>query len=60
MLNQCAFKATSDVPKEILFDNMTSVLDIERNRRKINTKLKTFTNDFGFKIRLCKPRHSYK
>jgi len=54
-----AFKATGGVPEEILFDNMKTVVDITNEGRKINNKIKAFANDFGFKIRLCKPRHSY-
>lgn len=54
-----AFKETGGVPKEILFDNMRTVVDIVDNRRKINTKMQAFVNDFGFKISLCKPRKSY-
>jgi transposase len=54
-----AFKETGGVPKEILFDNMRTVVDIVDNRRKINTKMQAFANDFGFKISLCKPRRSY-
>ncbi|QTA37559.1 IS21 family transposase [Thermosipho ferrireducens] len=54
-----AFKATGGVPQEILFDNMKSVVDITENGRKINNKMKAFAKDFGFKIKLCKPKHSY-
>jgi transposase len=54
-----AFKSTGGVPEEILFDNMRTVVDIVDNRRKINNKMKAFAKDFGFKIKLCKPRHSY-
>ncbi|MCX7903008.1 MAG: IS21 family transposase [Caloramator sp.] len=54
-----AFKATGGVPQEILFDNMKTIVDITSEGRKINNKLKAFADDFGFKIRLCKPRHSY-
>ncbi len=53
------FKLTGGVPKEILFDNMKTVVDISKDGRKINSKLKAFADDFGFKIALCKPRHSY-
>lgn len=53
------FKMTGGVPKEILFDNMKTVVDINEDGRKINSKLKAFADDFGFKIKLCKPRHSY-
>ena len=38
---------------------MKTVIDITKDGRKINSKLKAFANDFGFKITLCKPRHSY-
>ena len=54
-----AFKQTGGVPKEILFDNMRTVVDIVDNRRRINTKMQAFADDFGFKISLCKPRKSY-
>jgi transposase len=54
-----AFKATGGVPDEILFDNMKTIVDITNEGRKINNKIKAFANDFDFKIRLCKPRHSY-
>ena len=61
-LNEClinAFKATGGVPDEILFDNMRTIVEISNEGRKINNKIKAFADDFGFKIRLCKPRHSY-
>jgi transposase len=54
-----AFKSAGGVPKEILFDNMTSVVDLNGNHRSVNPKMKAFADDFGFKIRLCKPRHSF-
>ncbi|APT73073.1 hypothetical protein BG95_08635 [Thermosipho sp. 1063] len=54
-----AFKTTGGVPQKILFDNMKSVVDITESGRKINNKMKAFAADFGFKIKLCKPRHSY-
>ena len=54
-----SFKATGGVPKEILFDNMASVVDINGNRRSINQKFSVFAKDFGFKVKLCKSRHSY-
>ncbi len=54
-----AFKQTGGVPKEILFDNMRTVVDIVDNRRRINTKMQAFADDFGFKVSLCKPRKSY-
>lgn len=54
-----SFKATGGAPKEILFDNMTSVVHHEGNRRIINNKIKAFAKDFGFKIKLCKPYHPF-
>lgn len=54
-----SFKSTGGVPKEILFDNMKTVVNFTKDGRKINSKLKAFADDFGFKISLCKPRHSY-
>lgn len=54
-----AFKETGGVPKEILFDNMRTVVDIVDNRRRINIKMQAFADDFSFKISLCKPRKSY-
>lgn len=54
-----AFMSEGGVPKEILFDNMSSVVDLNGNHRLVNPKMKAFADDFGFKIRLCKPRHSF-
>ena len=50
-----AFKATGGVPREILFDNMASVVDLKGNHRHINEKMRSFAKDFNFKIKLCKP-----
>lgn len=54
-----AFKATGGVPKEILFDNMSSVVDLKDGRRHVNNQMKAFADDFHFKIRLAKPRHPF-
>jgi len=54
-----SFKATGGVPKEILFDNMSSVVDCDGNKRIISNRVKAFAKDFGFKIKLCKTRHPY-
>lgn len=54
-----SFKATGGVPREILFDNMSSIVDLDGNKRKISNQVKTFAKDFNFKIKLCKPRHPY-
>ncbi|MFR5147651.1 MAG: IS21 family transposase [Eubacterium sp.] len=54
-----SFKATGGVPRELLFDNMASVVDLKDNRRHVNEKMKAFANDFGFKIKRYKPRHAF-
>lgn len=53
------FKATGGVPREILFDNMASVVDLKGNHRHINERMRSFARDFNFKIKLCKPRHAF-
>ncbi len=37
---------------------MRTVVDITETSRKINSKMKIFTKDFGFKIKGCKPIYS--
>lgn len=54
-----SFQATGGVPTEILFDNMTSVVDLADGYRRINQQMRAFAEDFHFKIRLAKPRHPY-
>lgn len=54
-----SFKATGGVPREILFDNMASVVDLKGNHRHVNDKMRAFAKDFNFKIKLCKPRHAF-
>ena len=54
-----SFKATGGVPREILFDNMSSVVDRDGKRMRINHQFRTFAKDFNFKIKLCKPRHAF-
>lgn len=57
-LIQC-FTATGGVPREILFDNMSTIVDTDGNKRKVNAKAKQFAKDFGFKIKKAKPRHPF-
>jgi transposase len=47
------FEYMNGVPKEILFDNMSTVVDI--NKRKVNSEFETFVKDMGSKVKLCKP-----
>ena len=54
-----SFKATGGVLREILFDNMASVVDLKDNRRHINNRMRAFADDFHFKIKLAKPRHPF-
>ena len=54
-----SFKATGGVPREILFDNMSSVVDRDGNRANISNRMRAFAKDMGFTIKLCKPRHAY-
>ena len=54
-----SFKATGGVPKEILFDNMSSIVDRDGEHKNIPTKVRAFAKDFNFKIKLCKPRHPF-
>ena len=53
------FKSIGGIPKEILFDNAAAVVDITGEKIKVNSRFKSFAKDFGFEIKLCKPRHSY-
>lgn len=43
-----AFKQTGGVPKEILFDNMGTVVDINGTARKINNKMRSFARVANF------------
>lgn len=54
-----SFKATGGVPKEILFDNMSSVVDRDGRKANISNEMKAFAKDMGFEIKLCKPRHAF-
>lgn len=54
-----SFKAAGGVPREILFDNMSSVVDRDGAKRNIPNQVKAFAKDFNFKIKLCKPRHPF-
>ena len=54
-----SFKATGGVPREILFDNMSSIVDRDGERKNISNQVRAFAKDFNFKIKLCKPRHPF-
>lgn len=54
-----SFKATGGIPRDILFDNMSSVVDRDGNRVSISNQMREFAKNFNFRIRLCKPRHAF-
>lgn len=51
------FQKIGGVPKEILTDNMSSIVDI--NQGKFSTEFITFAKDMGVKPKKCKVRHPY-
>lgn len=50
------FKYINGVPKQLLTDNMRSVVDINGNKRKVNSEFNQFAKDMGTKVKLCKSR----
>lgn len=54
-----AFKAFGGVPKRILFDNMSTIVDTSVKPKRINNQAKAFAKDFNFEIVTCKARHAY-
>lgn len=51
-----AFETFGGVPKEILTDNMKTVMDkprTEYSKGKINNKFKQFADDYGFEVKPC-------
>ncbi len=51
-----AFEVFGGVPKELLTDNMKTVMDNPRtnySKGKINNKFQQFANDYGFRVHLC-------
>lgn len=51
-----AFETLEGVPKEILIDNASTMMDIARTEKsegKVNSKFQQFADDFGFKIKPC-------
>lgn len=51
------FQKIGGVTKEILTDNMSSIVDIKQG--KFSTEFITFTKDIGVKPKKCKVRHPY-
>lgn len=54
-----AFKFYGGIPKRILFDNMSTVMDTHVTPKRINSKMVQFSKNMGFDITSCKPRHAY-
>ena len=51
-----AFETFGGVPKELLTDNMKTVMDEARTnyrKGKVNNKFQQFADDYGFKVRPC-------
>ena len=51
-----AFKHFGGVPDELLFDNMSTVANINAKPKKPTDAIRHMAKDFGFKVRLCKVR----
>ena len=54
-----AFRHTGGVPKNILFDNMTSIVSWKGNVRIVAPEFKAFAKDLGFKAKFTKPYSPY-
>lgn len=54
-----AFNFYGGIPKRILFDNMSTVVDANVKPKRINYKMMQFFKDMNFKIETCKARHAY-
>jgi len=55
LLNQ-SFELLGGIPKQIVTDNMTSVMDKARtaySKGKINNEFQQFANDYGFRVHPC-------
>ena len=55
-----AFETFGGIPKEIVTDNMKTVMDEARTgyfKGKINNKFKQFADDYGFKVQPCIAGH---
>jgi transposase len=53
-----AFEYFEGIPKEILFDNMKTVVDRSKSTFKnvvLNSKFKSFSKDAGFEVITCRP-----
>lgn len=51
-----AFRHFGGVPEELLFDNMTTVANINAKPKKPTEAVNRLAGEFGFKVRLCRTR----
>ena len=51
-----SFNAFGGVPKEILFDNMSTVANVRIKPKNPTKTISQLTKDFNFKVRLCAAR----
>ncbi|MDQ0361871.1 IS21 family transposase [Breznakia pachnodae] len=50
------FQQLGGVPRHVLTDNMTAVVSITNGHKRKHPKIKSFENDTGVQIKLCKTR----
>ena len=51
-----AFEHFGGVPKKVMFDNMSTVVDVNAKPARVNVRMEQFAKDFNFEIVKCKPR----
>lgn len=54
-----AFRFYGGIPKRILFDNMSTVMDTNTRPKRINHKMAQFAKDMNFTVEPCRSRHPY-
>ena len=47
------FKAFGGIPDELLFDNMSTIANVNGNKKALTNSIKSFAKDLGFNVRLC-------
>ncbi len=57
-----SFQKIGGVPEQIVFDNMSTAavtFTTKKRKKHVNPEMRQFSEDFGFEVYLCVPRHSY-
>lgn len=54
-----AFCFFGGIPNRVLFDNMSTVVDVSATPKRINSKMIQFAKDMNFRVDTCKTRHAY-